>query len=289
MKDHITEERKKQIEEIIENIVNQEIKSGFLNQARIEKLLKKKEEFEDYIINGIIKFSNHDEFENEEVESNFSYPEEYRIKEVDEQVEILKRLLPQLSDATYDRDIIKQPLPEGSEGWFAIPRSKLLSSTYSNAVDLVLSIISLERGLINYCLGKFKIDFLRRNERTMKMLKKISDKQKQHRILIIPCQFGINHRGRSVRRVREILKPNEFGLGVFEVACLLLTHPEREIKQEQLHLYCPGDDFAIMEDIFCHALSFNFLNNYGFLNLNYCWYCYFYEDYGSATGFFCPY
>jgi len=50
---------------------------------------------------------------------------------------------------------------------------------------------------------------------------------KHHDILVVPAQFGLRHRGRSVRRVREVMNANEFGLGVFAIGIMLLTHPER--------------------------------------------------------------
>ena len=37
---------------------------------------------------------------------------------------------------------------------------------------------------------------------------------------------------------------NEFGLGAFAIGIMLLTHPEREVQWEQLHVDCAGDEFA---------------------------------------------
>ncbi|MBU0624750.1 hypothetical protein KKF05_00220 [Patescibacteria group bacterium] len=63
-------------------------------------------------------------------------------------------------------------------------------------------------------------------------------------ILVVPAQFGLRHRGRSVRRAREVFMANEFGLGAFAIGIMLLTHPEREVQWEQLHVDCAGDEFA---------------------------------------------
>jgi hypothetical protein len=44
---------------------------------------------------------------------------------------------------------------------------------------------------------------------------------------VIAAQAGMLHRGCSARRTRVSMAGNEFGLGVFAFACMLLTHPER--------------------------------------------------------------
>ena len=41
---------------------------------------------------------------------------------------------------------------------------------------------------------------------------------------------------------------NEFGLGAFAVGCMLLTHPERLVRWEQLHIDCGGDEYDWLAD-----------------------------------------
>jgi hypothetical protein len=41
---------------------------------------------------------------------------------------------------------------------------------------------------------------------------------------------------------------NEFGLGVFAVACLLLTHPERLSNGNTLMIHCGGDEYSVRGD-----------------------------------------
>ena len=91
------------------------------------------------------------------------------------------------------------------------------------------------------------------------MLKILANQQAGHNILIIPVQFGLLHRGQSVRRAREVFQSNEFGLGSFQVGIMLLTHPERLVQWDQLHLDCAGDEYAPGADgVFCHAPLFLF-------------------------------
>ena len=56
------------------------------------------------------------------------------------------------------------------------------------------------------------------------------------------------HRGCSARRARVSMAGNEFGLGVFTVACMLLTHPERLSSEDTLMIDCGGDEYSVRCD-----------------------------------------
>jgi hypothetical protein len=78
-------------------------------------------------------------------------------------------------------------------------------------------------------------------------------------ILIIAAQLGMRHRGRSVRRAREVFISNEFGLGSLAVGSIILTHPERLVRWEELDMDCAGDEFDPDADgEFSHAPRFRF-------------------------------
>jgi len=190
--------------------------------------------------------TNRDQFSTEEVSSTYTYPPGYAIKPITEQMETLVRHFPSLN-AEQTRIFIKDELPklelpEGAEGWFAIPRWQKLGATYGEALQLTLSKLAETRTLYNYREGQIGPDRLRQHERTVRMMSEI-EKQQPGDILIVPAQFGLRHRGRSVRRAREVFTSNEFGLGAFACGCMLLTHPEREQKWEQLHVDCSGDEY----------------------------------------------
>jgi len=68
--------------------------------------------------------------------------------------------------------------------------------------------------------------------------------QSDHDILVVPAQFGLCHRGRSTRRAREVFQANEFGLGAFAFGIMILTHPERFTKYEDLCVDCSGDEYT---------------------------------------------
>ncbi|MFA5023318.1 MAG: hypothetical protein WC537_03585, partial [Candidatus Paceibacterota bacterium] len=55
--------------------------------------------------------------------------------------------------------------------------------------------------------------------------------------------LGRLHRGRSTRRARECFVANEYGLGSLSGASIALTHPERFVRNEELDMDLPGDEF----------------------------------------------
>lgn len=126
--------------------------------------------------------------------------------------------------------------------------------------------------------------YLQQNKRTVEKLEFLKDQQSGYDILIIPAQFGIRHRGRSVRRIHEILKGNEFGLGPFEVACMLLVHLNRLANQDDLRINCIGAEYIDSANNFVFCVpSFRFSDNK--IILDNTWYDNYFEHYGSATGF----
>jgi hypothetical protein len=210
-------------------------------------------------INSLNELVGDRQFEDEEVQSSYAYPEDYKVKGITEQTNILRQLFPGIGFA--DEKIAEQPLPPNAEGWFAIPKWETLAPTYGEAVEKVLDAIRKARGgkFYNCCEGLLGPDSLRQSDETVKMFQKLGDEQKDHDILVVPCQFGLWHRGRSVRRVREVMQVNEFGLGAFAVGIMILTHPERLMNYDDLWIDCAGDEFAPYGS-FLHAPAFGFIN-----------------------------
>ena len=188
-----------------------------------------------------------DKFKNEEVESTYGYLSGYKPKSITEQVARLKTLYPQFKDVT-----VADPgeLPKGAEGWFAIPNiwkdSSLLSGSYNDNVVHVLDLIKQDCNgkFYNYRDGQLGPERLRQSARTEAAMRKLSEEQGHPNILVVPAQFGIHHRGRSVRRAREVFASNELGLGAFAIGIMLLTHPERLQHYDDLWIDCAGDEYA---------------------------------------------
>jgi hypothetical protein len=184
------------------------------------------------------------QFVDEEVESSYGYLSGYKPDGITKQTDVLRQLFPGIS-LRVDEKLVEQPLPIGAEGWFAIPRWEKLASTYGEAVEKVLGMIKKNRSdkFSNYCEGQLGPQHLRRHERTLKRFEIIAEQQKDCDILVVAAQFGLKHRGRSVRRAREVFAANEFGLGVFEIGCMLITHPERLQHYDDLWIDCSGDEY----------------------------------------------
>ena len=113
----------------------------------------------------------------------------------------------------------------------------------------------------NYRDGQLGPERLRQSARAEAAWKKISSDQGHPDILVIAAQFGITHRGRSVRRAREVtVDQNQFGLGAFAVGIMLLTHPDRLKHDDDLCIGCAGDEFddPFSNTRFNHAPHFRF-------------------------------
>jgi len=231
------------------------------------------------------------QFADEEVQSSYAYPARYAVKTLEQQTDILRKVLPQLSMGSdvgghvkfLDAYRTNTKLPVGAEGFFIVPRWQKVAGTYGEALETVLALLAKSRKFYNWRSGQLGAKQLRQSVRTSAMLAKCSEGQPGDSI-ILPAQLGFRHRGRSVRRAREVFLGNEFGLDAFTVACILLTHPEREQVWEQLHIDCSGDEFSPDADgQFGGAPFFDFLG--GELEFGSSWVGHAYDYYGSASGF----
>jgi hypothetical protein len=110
------------------------------------------------------------------------------------------------------------------------------------AVRLIHEKIAASRNFCNYREGKITSAHLRVHTRTISALEQLGRQESE--ILIIAAQLGMSHRGRSVRRAREVMRASQFGLGSFAVGIMLLTHPERLQHYDDLWIDCTGDEFS---------------------------------------------
>ncbi len=220
----------------------------------------------------------------EEVKSRCGYFLGYTPKSITEQINILRQMVPGIGYA--EEKIAGQLLPDDAEGWFAIPRWEKIAPTYSEAVQKVLEMISRTQNgkFYNYREGQLSKEHLRQHDKTEKMFQTLGDEQKDYDLLVVPAQFGLRHRGRSVRRTHEVFQANEFGLGAFAIGIMLLTHPERLRHNEDLWIDCAGDEFAPVADgFFGRAPFFSFSD--GKVRFGTRWVGDASDIYGSASGF----
>jgi len=224
------------------------------------------------------------QFADEEVASSYGYFSGYdKPKSIAEQTSTLRQLFPELGSV--DEQIATGTLPPNAEGWFAIPRWQKVAKTYTEAVQKVLDLIKKARNnrFYNYREGQIDQQHLRLSAKTARMLETIGEQQKDHDILVVPCQFGKRHAGRSVRRALEVMSA-EFGLDPFSVGIMLLTHPERLQHYNDLWIDCAGAEFSDAGDgVFDHAPFFLFYDGKVKFDTNDVSYAYDYS--GSASGF----
>lgn len=244
------------------------------NKARLDekcaqRLNERGGEFQDGIAKLIAELSLSDRFKNEEVRSNLTYPKEYKgPKPIEEQITALAKIfgLDPAQALAYSKKLGE--LPEGPEGWFAVispaVASKLCPEVTGEAeqncqmLQLVHEKIAATRTFQNYREGQIDIVHLKVHPRTAEKMKVIAEQQPGD-ILIIVAQLGMRHRGRSSRRSREVFVENEFGLTSISVGSIVLTHPERLVRWEELDMDCAGEEFSDDGDVrFDHAPSFFF-------------------------------
>jgi hypothetical protein len=179
-----------------------------------------------------------------------TYPETYSPKPVAEQIDILSRLLK-------NTPLGNEKMPRGAEALFVIPTWESIADSYPEAVRKVLDMVSESRDFTNFCT--LDNDHLRESEHKREKVRSIPvvDTPLPHRV--VPAQFGLRWRGKSVRDVHAGYIQGEFGLGAYEVGIMLLTHPERLQGYTDLWLDLPGDEYAPDADGgFCKAPCFAF-------------------------------
>ena len=207
---------------------------------------------------SLMNLSVSDKFKDEEALSEYTYPEEYKgPKPIDEQIKAVAKIFGLSPDLAlkYVKEVLPTlTLPDGAEGWFATPSDAALAAKhlpevtdqaeqYCRAAQLVLDKIGKSRPFHNYREGKITSEHLRVHIRTAEAMKLIAKTQPGD-ILIIPAQLGMRHRGKSVRRAREVFRTDEFGLGSLAIGSIVLVHPERLVRYSELDMDCAGDEFA---------------------------------------------
>lgn len=221
-------------------------------------------------------------FKDEEVSSDRIYPATYRLRPIEAQVTALRNLFPQLKNCL--EKLGHLPVPDGPEGWFAIPRWQAVAPTYSEAVERMLEVIGSKRRFSNRIVGRLGEKYMRQTERSKLGELILADQQAGNDILVVAAQAGMLHRGCSARRTRAALASNEFGLGVFAIASMLLTHPERLSDGDALMIDCGGDEYSPRADYTFDRVP---LFDYDLSGIEFSM---FYEDrarnlWGTPTGF----
>lgn len=132
--------------------------------------------------------------------------------------------------------------PEWVEKFFVTVPWQTIAPTYAEAVIAVLALLGRSSdGAFENCRGdQIAPEKFQQYAPTAAAMKKLFEQQKSSSTLIIPGQLGLRHYGRSVRKVREVMQLDEFGLGTFVFGTVLLGRPGR---LGGLNLRFAGDEF----------------------------------------------
>ena len=257
----ITSGQQREIRGFVEEVVDDVMRKLGIDRESAQTLVGNagafKERLHDPIAAAMREFLFANQFANEVVSSNCAYPREYTgPKAIRQQVDILAKAFDLSLGATVEfieKVLPGIALPKGAEGWFAIPSIEAVAKRHfpettdsaernCRAVEMIIEKLSATRMVHNYRQGELTTRYLRQHSRTAEFFSRIAQQQKGD-ILIVSAQFGMNHRGESVRCAREFFRANEFGLGAFAVGCMTFAHPERFVRLEQLHTDCTGDEY----------------------------------------------
>ena len=247
-----TEQQNKMLQEFLGAAVQEAYQTAIENLDRqsAQVVLDKGEKFRSEVAGEVVEIIHRntasDKFKDEEMGSNRVYPPTYRVRPVEAQVTELRKLLPGLGECM--EKLGRRQLPEGAEAWFAIPRWQALAQTYNEAVELVVGVLASKRRFSNRIIGRMGPEYLRQSERTKLAEKILAEQQEGNDLLVVAAQAGLLHRGSSARRTRVAMAGNEFGMGVFAFACMLLTHPERLSTGDTLVVDCGGDEYSMRGD-----------------------------------------
>jgi hypothetical protein len=221
-----------------------------LDRQSVESVLQShnelKSEIVGQIVNAIQRHAVSNKYLSEAVGSDRGYPANYRVRPIEAQTTGLRTAFPKLGSCI--EKLARLPLPEGAEGWFAIPRWQALAPTYDEAAEMMLEMLGKRRRFSNRIAGRLSEAFLRQTARSRLADEILADQQAGNDILVVAAQAGMLHRGWSARRTGAAMAGNEFGLGVFAFAATLLTHPERLSSSDALMVDCCGDEYSIHGD-----------------------------------------
>ena len=264
MTSRITPEQASQICALAEAAVRQSVQevlaSMNLSQEEAQRVIDLKENFQDYYkeaakvsLKGLYLTN---QYKDEEVESSHYYLSGYQGPgSINDQLIRLKQLFPEVGGANPELvakiesgevtlSNIPKRYPEEDRNFWCLPHWSKVAPTYSEAVSKVFALLSDIRAGVFYNSTKGLTDHnhLRETERKARMMNEQHAKQGAD-VIILELQFGLRHRGRSVRRVRAVMSGAEFGLGIYEIAVMLLLSPKRLVIYHDLWIDASGDEW----------------------------------------------
>src|SRR3989338_9331948 len=184
-----------------------------------------------------------EQYPDEDLGESLPYPLGFRHRSVDEQMVVWRELCLN-RDASYVPNLVGKYVPRGPEFWFICPKPMKVTRgyVYGASLDWALANIAKQRTLKNWREGRLTPEHLLLVEKTKEAHVLLNQQHGDY--WVFPAQLGLQHGGRSMRKARLCLREPEFGLGPYEGACAMLTHPNRISGSGQLWLDCAGCEYS---------------------------------------------
>ncbi len=196
--------------------------------------------------NPVVSVEPSGKYANQEILCSATYPENWRMLPVARQAELLKQFFDELDVSQVQKVAQGIMVPEGFDGLAVIPKFAAIADLahdytfppFNVAMKRLMRVFSQEfegfkRDAFAWSPGTAGL-----YEPTRAFLEELAESTPGD-CLVMPVQTGILHRGRSVQRARVCYTDDEYGLDMFSVGCILLTHQGR-LAADALHIICPG-------------------------------------------------
>ncbi len=264
-----TEGQLKQIVRIIHdavpdaNWIEEQVLHLGLDQFGAKKLIESGDELQTvrkFLIEKIKNLSDPLLYSNQVVKSKYGYHSGYHMaRPIDEQIAILRQhdwgreVNWGLNEE--QKKLLSGPVPQGSEGYFAVVFDRTMVAYYENdlTVDQSLPVTRVIRALRKhkydviekYNTGELRSSYYRRIRNSADKMRRLWQSQGcPNGILLIPAQLGLAHAGKSVLRAREVMRGSEFPLDAYEVLQMVLTHDVRLQHYHDLWIHLPGGEYS---------------------------------------------
>jgi len=244
------------LEELMKQLkANANDPSKGISGAQLRAFLEHRNPFDQGEIEKVLPYAD------EETLSCLRYPKEFGFMGIGYQAENLQGIFPHLKGFDPEQVVryICNTMPKCGEAWAAIPKPDKIAENYYEAFQTVLKEISQRLSFSNLLEGKLEHNSLRLPSKGGTELLQMSSVLEGD-FFLIPYQFGMRHGGKSNRRARVCFTANEFGLGPYEAAILLLIYPAR-LNNSELNILCSGCDYDYdLSSEYSFCISFRYEN-----------------------------
>ncbi|MBN2585163.1 hypothetical protein JXA59_00745 [Patescibacteria group bacterium] len=189
----------------------------------------------------------------ERVKRAWFYPKGWKSATIEEQKARLIKLFKRIDLSQVDALVAKVKAQKLADGLAVIPKLAYLAELwnitdpygkgYGAMCEKLFELIAASRSFYNYRAGQMDEQHIRIMEDVREQLKKL-EAETPGDVLVLSFNFGDLYAGFSPRNARfEALNNNQLPLITAQVACLLLTMPDRLTAYGQLFVDCSGDEW----------------------------------------------